>query len=460
MNKFCLLLIATLAGLHTIAQPVLNADKIVAVIGDKIVLKSEIDNSLRDLSRAGQTIPENAQCVMLDQIMGMKALQLQADKDSITVTDEELEAELDLRIRTLEQQYGGKEALEEIAGRSVFQIKEDLRAPTRERKLSETMQRKIVENVRITPNEVKEYFNSLNPDSLIYYETKLEVRQLVVYPKMNPEVEAYLKNKLLELKQKAETGGDFETLARINSDEPIAKESGGVMLMNKITDKGNIDPVFFRTAFTLRVGEVSNVIQTKFGLHIIKLMERTGDVVKVSHILKMPTFLDSDLEKDIKALDTVRNLIIENKMAFKTAVNKFSNDEDTKFTSGIIYRRDEVGELTSKLPIDRFDKELVLMMKNLVIGQPSKVVAFKDERERTGIRFVVIESKKEAHRQNLADDYTDIAAKALEEKKAKLLEAWFIKKIPTYYIKIGDEYKTCGELNKWRTGKEVVTTNY
>jgi peptidyl-prolyl cis-trans isomerase SurA len=189
------------------------ADKIVAQVGDKIILRSDIYNSIEDVRRQGGQLPPNPECILVERALIEKALVLQAEKDSLPISDEDIDAELDNRIRGFIMQYGSKEVLEEVAGKTVYQLKEDFRGPIREQKLSGQMRNKIVDNVKITPNEVRDYFELIPKDSLAFYESELEISEIVVYPKANRDVESYVSRQLNEWKAQVEAGtAKFEQL--------------------------------------------------------------------------------------------------------------------------------------------------------------------------------------------------------------------------------------------------------
>ena len=232
MKKIGALVILNFLFVIAFAQPKkIIADRIIAIVGDKVVLKSDIDNTILDMQRQGIEVPPNARCLSLEQAMGIKALVLQAEKDSLPITDEEISAQIDNQIRGFINQYGSKEKLEEISGRTLYQLKEDFKDGFRERKLAGDMRNKIVEETRITPNEVKGYFDKLPKDSLPYYESELEIGQIVVYPKAGRDAEEYSLDQLKEFKLQLETGKkDFCTLAAVYSDDPGSKDKCGVRI--------------------------------------------------------------------------------------------------------------------------------------------------------------------------------------------------------------------------------------
>jgi peptidyl-prolyl cis-trans isomerase SurA len=258
------------------------ADKIAGIVGDKIVLKSEIINYIDDIKRQGGEVPPNAECFLLEKMMADKALILQAEKDSLPVSEEEVEAELDQRVRYFIMQYGGKEAFEQIAGRTIYQVKEDFRKSIREGRLAQSMRKSIVEGIKITPTEVRNYFDKIPKDSLRFYEMELVVGQIVVYPKAGRELEKFAIDELLDYKKQVESGQkSFETLARLYTEDPGSKQGGGRYEINK-NDK-QWDPNFKNGAFRLKEGQISPIIKSKFGYHIIQMVSRNGDDAAVSY---------------------------------------------------------------------------------------------------------------------------------------------------------------------------------
>lgn len=443
-NKILLTALFLCSTAIAFAQPKpVVADKIVAVVGNKIVLQSDIDNSLQDMQRQGIEIPENARCLTLEQNMGIKALVLQAEKDSLPVTDEEVEADIDLQIRQFIQAYGSKEELEKVAGRSVYQLKEDFKEGFRDRKLAGAMRNKIVQDIKITPNEVKSYFDKIPTDSLPLYESEIEVGQIVSYPKASREAEEYAIEQLAEYKKQIESGQkDFKSLAALNSEDPGSKDRGGAYEINR--NQKDMDPIWMAKAFTLKEGQVSNPFKTRFGYHILQLVSRAGDDAVVRHILKVPQVTQIELKQGFDKLDSVRAQLIAGKMEFGTAVSRYSDDDASKFTAGMIQGRDG-----TFLSIDQLDKDMIPILKDLTPGEYSRPVAFTDERGKKGVRIVYLKTRTEPHRENMKDDYSKIALRALEEKKEQAIEKWFNVRIKTYYIMVDDAYRSCDVLQKW-----------
>ena len=420
------------------------ADKIVAQVGDKIILRSDIYNSIQDAQRQGTPLPPNPECMLVERALIEKALVLQAERDSLPVSDEELEASLDNQIRGFVMQYGSKEVLEEVAGKSVYQLKEDFRQPFRERSLADQMRKKIVENVKMTPNEVREYYAQIPKDSLPFYESELEVSEIVVYPKANREVESYVTRELNEWKKQVEDGSKkFDQLAKSYTEDPGSKESGGQYNINR-NDK-IWDPAFLAAAFKLKEGQVSQVVKSKFGLHIIQMVSRSGDDAVIRHILRIPPVTDAEVKESITTLDSVRSKLTAGTMSFGEAVNRYSEDEGSKFSGGRRQGRDG----SSFVTIDQLDKDMVLAIQKLKVGEYSQPIPFTDERGKKAVRLVYLQTRTEPHRENLTDDYSKVSQRALEEKKNGVLEKWFQSHIPNYYIVIDKEFSACENVKEW-----------
>lgn len=443
---FCLLLIVAAFGVAQAQPKKVVADKIIAVVGDRIILQSDIENSLSDMIRGGGQVPENADCLISEQAIISKVLMLQAEKDSLPVTEDEIEAELDQRVRYFIQQYGTQEQLELVAQKTVYQIKDEARESIRENKLATAMQRKIVENVKITPTEVKNFFEKIPKDSLPFYESELEVGQIVSYPKPSRDLEKYIVDELNNYKRQVDSKvSTFEQLVKRYSEDPGSKDRGGEYEMNR-NDK-IWDPAFMAAAFRLKPGEYSQPVKSKMGYHLIYLVSRSGDNIIVRHLLRIPPITPEEIAQSSSKLDSVRSRIIAGTMTFNEAATKYSEDEQAKYSGPFFMNRSGGPYVT----IDMLDKEVVAALAKMKVGDYSQPVEFTDERVgKKGVRIIYLKSRSEPHRMNLRDDYDKIAGFALEEKKSKVLEKWMKEKIPTYYIMLDNDTKeSCQSLQKF-----------
>jgi peptidyl-prolyl cis-trans isomerase SurA len=419
------------------------ADRIIGKVGDRIVLKSDVSNAIADIERQGGELPPDPECVIFESELIKKALVLQAEKDSIEVDDEEIESMIDNQIRGFIQMYGGIQALEEISGRTIYQLKDDFKVPFKERELANKMRNKILDGVKITPIEVRAYWDEIPKDSLPYYESELEVGQIVIYPKPNRDIESYTAKQLNDIKKQIESGARrFDQMARLYSEDPGSKNNGGQYTLNR-NDK-MWDPVFLTTAFKLREGQISGVVKSKFGLHIIQCVSRSGDDAVVRHILMVPPITEDEVKIAQEKLDSVRAKMIAGTMSFGEAVSKYSDEED-KFSGGWIMSRDGGTLIT----IDQLDKDLLPLLKDLRAGQYSQPTAFTTEQGKKGVRVLYLRSRTDPHLENLSDDYNKIATRALEEKKSKVLARWFDEKTRNYFIYVDPNYGTCESMKPW-----------
>ena len=423
------------------------ADKIIATVGDKFILKSDVENAISDYKRQAQgqeNVEIPTECKMIEGQLIRKALVLQALKDSINVTDDEVEVAMESRIRNFIQQFGSKEVLEEVAGRTVFQLKEDFRVLIKEQKLADEMQAKIVEKIKITPTEVRNYYSKIPTDSLPLYESEVQVTELVMHPKANRDVEEYVIKQMLEYRKQIESGANkFDQLIKLYSEDPSAKENLGVFNLNR--NEKNFDPAFMAGSFRLKEGQISAPIKSKFGYHIIQLISRSGDDAVVKHILRIPPITNDEIQETKNFLDSIRKEIIAGRINFGEAVNKFSDDDGSKFSGGAITGRDG----STYVNIDQLDKEMVVAMQNMKPGDISAPQVYLDDRGRKTVRLIYFKERTTPHRENLKEDYNKVAQRALEEKKAKIMESWFKEHIPNYYVFIDDSFQGCAELTDW-----------
>lgn len=438
------------------------ADKIVGNVGDKIILKSDVYNDIDDRRRRGEPVPENADCVTMENILTVKTLTLQAEKDSLQIAYDEIEARLDNQVRGFINKFGSKEAVEEIAGRTIYQLKEDMRQAFRERLLAERMQEKIVENVRITPQEVKAHFLKKDQANLPLYESQLVIGEIVVNPKASPDLEKLSKDELIDFKKQIESGiQKFETIARLYTDDADSKENGGQYIINR-TEKSWGPPflkdlTFINNAFRLKDGQISPVFKTRSGYHIIQMIRRDGDDAVIRHILRIPKITDDEINISINKLDSAWAKLIAGTTTFGEAVARYSEDEISKNSGGYILNP----EGKAILEFNQLDKELVelLAKSGIKAGEYTKPTPYTNESGKRAVRIIYLKTRTAPHRENLKDDYDNLAREALEIKKQKAVEAWFTTRLPKYYITIDQDFKNCSTLRTWMQYASVMGSN-
>jgi len=434
------------------------ADKIIGAVGDKYILKSDIDNAIADYKRQAQgqegaIIP--TVCQVLEGQLIRKALVLQSEKDSLVVTDEEVENMIDTKIRRFIAEFGSKEALEEIAGKSIFQLKDDFRTPIKEQKLAQDMQEKIVEKIKITPNEVRFFYNKIPVDSLPLYESEVSIAQIIIHPKANRDIEEYVISQLLGYRKQVEAGiNTFDQLVKLYSEDPGAKENLGQYNLNR--NERNFDPAFMAGSFRLKDGQISAPIKSKFGYHLIQLISRSGDDAVVKHILRIPPITNDEINDTKHLLDSLKKEVLAGKLIFGEAVNKYSDDEGSKFSGGSITGNDG----SAYVNLDQLDKDMIMVVKNMKPGEISEPQVYVDERGRKTVRIIYFKERSAPHKENLKEDYNRVSVRALEEKKAKAMETWFKEHINNYYIYLDPEYNACKELTDWnKVANNIIKVN-
>lgn len=457
-------LLFLLVGLTAFGQekPVL-IDKIVGIVGDKVILLSDIELQYHQMQMDQQTIlPADAKCALLDQMMTNKMFLEQALLDSIKVTDDEIESELDRRIRYFVNMIGSEEKLEAYYEKSIAQIKDEFRGDIKDQLLSQREQSKIYENVKVTPSEVKEFFNSIPTDSLPYYNAEVEVGQISVLPKVTPEQKESAKKKAQELLDRVKKGEDFGTLAKIYSEDPGTAEKGGDL--GNVT-RGQMVTEFEAAAFNLTDSmELSPVIESKFGFHIIQLISRHGERLQLRHILIKPKVTSYDLADARAKLDSIRTLILtkalykdKDTITFSKAVSLFSEDDATKYQGGMLQNQ-QTG--TSYFEVGQLDKSVYFTIEKMEPGELSDPVLYTTPDGSQAYRILLLKSESKPHQANLTDDFYKIKAAALAKMQDNALKKWIGEKIKTTYTTVDLNYQGCDMLKKWNKPVDVIENSY
>lgn len=421
-------------------------DKIVAQIGDNIILLSDLQAQKLQMIQSNMEVSKQSDCDLLESMMYQNLLLNQAKLDSIVVQDAQVEYEMENRIRVIEQQIGGREKLEEFYGKTVTQIKKEFFDIIKDRMLTQEMERKITENISVTPKEVESFYKGIPKDSIPYINSTLKFQQIVHYPAVTQADKNRAKNELDEIRQGILNGKSFETQARIHSKDPGSARDGGKIEATR----GMMVPQFEAAVFSLQEGEVSNVFETDYGYHIVKLVKRKGEDYVCRHILIIPEYTNEELEKSAVIMDSCYRLLKENKITWDEAVIQFSNDEATKQNRGIITNPITGDQSWSMEDLNQVDQQIFLLTDALEKGdltQPNLYYNFIDRQQ--GVRIVRLMERTEPHVANLKEDYTLIKTAAENDKRQKILDDWAKDKISKAYIKIDPEYNTCDFQNNW-----------
>jgi peptidyl-prolyl cis-trans isomerase SurA len=418
------------------------ADKIIGVVGkNRIILKSDLETQAAQAAEQDPNFAGDARCNILQQMILQKMLIEQAERDSVIVSPEEIDANLENRIRYYISLYGSKEKLEEVSGKTVFQLKDEYRDFIKDGMLAERVQGQILQNVKITPAEVQAFYAKIPADSLPFFPAMVEMGQIVMTPEVNPEVDQITRKKLEEIRDEiTKNGKDFETMASLYSEDPGSRNNGGDL---GTVNRRGVVPEFAAAAFKLQNGEISQIVKTKFGYHIIQMVRRKGEDAQLRHILIKPPYTSADYQKAMVKLDSIRTILVSGKITFQEAVGKYSTDEMSNRTGGMV-TDPQTG--ATQLEIDKLDPTLALLTDTLKPGNYSASHVFASERGEPSVRIVYMKSISKPHKANLNDDYNKIQEVALQQKKAQKLNQWLIDKAPTYYLKVDPEYQQCEEL--------------
>ncbi|MFI5195799.1 MAG: peptidylprolyl isomerase [Chitinophagales bacterium] len=450
-GKISLLMIFLFCSYALAAQE--SADKIIAVIGrNRIILQSDLEMEVLQARQQDPRFNDTMKCIMLQQMVLRKMLLEQAERDSVMVGDEDVEGQLDNRLRYFIQLYGSKEKLEQVSGKTIYQIKEENRDAIREQMVAEKLQGTILENVKITPAEVNDFYKKIPVDSLPFFPATVEVGQIVIDPPVSAEMDDYARQKLAGIRQDIIDGKKtFELAAGFYSEDPGSRDNGG--RYDGVTRTGPWAAEFVAAAFKLQNGEISPIIKTKFGYHIIQMIQRKGDEADIRHILIKPEVTSADFKKALTALDSIRTILVSGKMTFQEAVGKFSTDEAAKRTGGMIA---DPTTGNTELDMTKLDPAMVLMIDSMKVSDYSAPHIFITDAHDKSCRFVYLRSRTTPHKANLKDDYSRIQEVALSQKKQLKMQSWVESKLPTYYLKLAPEYQACSGLKDWRTSTDSV----
>jgi peptidyl-prolyl cis-trans isomerase SurA len=435
--------VITLFALSVSAQPQKKLiDQVIAVVGNNIILQSDLENQYFQMLQQGGEENENSRCELLEELLFQKLLLHQAKLDSVKINDSQVESEMDRRMRYFIQQIGSEEKLEEYYGKSINAIKDEFREIIRDQLLIQQVQQKITGNITVTPAEVKSFFNKIPKDSLPFVNSELEVAQIVAYPKISNEAKDEARTKSEELRARVVKGESFSTLAVLYSEDPGSAKRGGEL---GFVERGVFVPEFEAVAFRLKIGQISEIVETTFGYHFMELIERRGERINIRHILITPKVGQDDLKKARHYIDSIRTLIINtDTLNFNEAAALFSDDKDTKYNGGLLVNPVNG---TNRFEADQLDPSVFFTVDKMKVGEISQPVAYQMPGGKQAFRILYLKTRTEPHRANLKDDYQRIQDAALNDKQDKIIAKWIDKKMSTTYFKISDDYKSCNMEN-------------
>ncbi|WMN11954.1 peptidylprolyl isomerase [Marivirga salinae] len=418
-----------------------TVDKIIAKVDNYIILESDLAIAYKDyLSRGSNTGP-NGRCEVLENLVVNKLLLAKAEIDSVTVPEAQVDAQLENRMQMMVQQIGSEEKIEEYYGKSLDEFKVEIRDDVREQMIMGEMQRTITKGLEVTPNQVQKFFDNIPKDSLPFYSTQVQVGQIVKKPTMSKEAKDNIKARLNGLRERIMEGENFEDIARLYSQEPGAKQTGGNI---GYFERGQLAPEYEATALRLKPGEISKPVETDFGFHIIELINRRGNEFNTRHILILPKFTQKDVNKSIQFLDSIRSLIINDSISFEKAAAEYSDDMNTSSSGGYFIESEAGG---TKISVDELDPNIFFTIDTMEVGSITKPLVFRQQDRSEAVRIIYYKDKVRPHRADIRKDYQKIKQAALNKKKSEKLAKWFQESKSEVFIVLDDQYKDCQILN-------------
>ncbi len=420
-------------------------DQIVAVVGKSIILESDIQNQYLNARLQGMIrgSASTARCRILEELLYQKLMVTQAEVDSLTVNDVQVEGELDRRLGSFIQQFGSQDKLEAYYGKTLAEIKQELHDVVEEQMLAQQVQSSIISSVTVTPSEIKSFYRTIPQDSLPMIKTEYKIAEIVKNPPISIEEKLRVKEQLLDLRKRILQGENFSTMAVLYSQDPGSAKKGGEL---GFYGRGQLYHEFEAVAYKLKEGEISNVVETEAGYHIIQLIERRGDYINVRHILMVPKVSPADLLKARKVLDSVALLIRSDSITFEQAVELFSDGED-KNSGGML-----INNFTGStvFEAEQLDPQVSFVVEKMKVGEISNPVPMKTEDQKDAYRILKLIEKTQPHRANLKTDYPRIQKWALQNKQQKAIDDWINKKAKETYVRVIDQYKTCDFKHNWQ----------
>ncbi len=428
-------------------------DEIVAVVGNEIILYSDIQIQKTQLQAQGYK-GNLSDCQVLEEILFEKLMLNQAKVDSLEVTDDMVEGQLNRRMEVFIRQIGSVEALEDYYGKSMSEIREDFFDVLKDQLLVQRMEAEISGDINVTPSDVQDFFNEIPKDSLPYINASVEMAQIVKYPEVSTQEKERVRARLMEFKQQVESGSeDFETLAALYSDDPGSAAKGGNLGMQA---RGTWVPEFDAVAFNLEEGEVSTPFKSDYGFHIMQLLERRGEMYNANHILLIPEVTSAGLTKARTDLDSIRTLIVRDSVSFALAANKYSDDERTKNQNGSIVNQASGSTI---FEMDEIEPTLFPVIDTMEVGDVSKPFYFQTRSNEKGYRIVKLMNRTEPHRANLTDDYQNLQNMATERLRAQAMDKWVRERIDEAFVKIDEKYRDCAFGYPWIEEEDELIRN-
>ena len=424
----------------------LIVEKVIAKVGSEDIFYSEVQELYGYAKAQNPDYGPEVQCDIMEQLITKSLLIDQARLDSIEISDVELDAQLDRRIEYILQQMGGDEELfKNTYKRTPLEQREEMREPMRKQMLEERIQGTLINEVEITPSEVIDFFERIPSDSLPYLPAEVELGEISIKTRISNEVKQAAYDKLERVRSRIlDDGESFEELASVFSDDPGSAAQGGNLAWAK---RGSYVPEFEAMAFSLEQGELSEIVETQFGYHIMELLERRGNNIRLRHILIKPEITDADIQKTVEHLDSVKNLIVTDSLKFEFAVKIFGDDETQSYSNAGRMLNPNTGDTfweTGQLPY-----QIYFAIEGMEENDVSEVLQLDDERGEKVYKLIQLITKTKPHSASLETDFTKIKQYAIQSKKNEYFNEWMLKKIKGTFIEVLPAFEACPNLDKF-----------
>ena len=425
-----------------------TVDEVIWVVGDEAILLSDVEAMRIQGQQEGLRWHGNPDCSIPEQIAVQKLYLNQAIIDSVEVTDSEIAQGVEQYLENMISMIGSREKLEEYHKKSLSQIRADLRESYRERQMVQGMQQKLVKDITVSPAEVRRYFKDMPQDSLPFVPTEVEVQIITQQPKVEQEEINRVKEELRDYTDRINKGeSSFQTLARLYSEDPGTARRGGEL---DYTGRGMLDPAFANVAFGLTDPKrVSKIVESEFGFHIIQLIDKRGDKIKVRHILRKPVVNDEAINKALTRLDSIRTDIVDGKFPFEAGASIISDDKDTRNNQGLMANVTQEGR-TSRFKMADLPSEVARAVDTLSVGGISKPFTMINERGKTVCAIVRLKSRIDGHKATITEDFQILKNLVLAKRRNQVLHDWVVKRIKSTYVRINERYRDCDfEYEGW-----------
>ena len=419
-------------------------DEVVWVVGDEAILKSDVEAMRMQGAMEGIKWKGNPDCAIPEQIAVQKLFLHQADIDSIDVTDADVAQDVEQQINYwLEMVDGSRERLEEYKHQTISQMRQEMRQEFKDRQKVQKMKQQLVEDIAVTPSDVRRYFAALPQDSLPFVPTEVEVQIVAQTPRVEAEEINRVKDELREYTDRVNKGeSTFQTLARLYSEDPGTARRGGEL---GLVGRGTLDPAFATVAFNLTdPKKISKIVESEFGYHIIQLIEKRGDKVNVRHILKKPVVSDEAITQALARLDSIADDIRANKFSFEDAASLLSDDKDTRNNKGLMSTNAmQTGRATSRFQLQDLPPEIAKVVDTMQVGQVSRAFQMINQRGKTVCVIARLKNRVEGHKATITEDFQVMKDVVLNKRREEKIHQWVVDKIKTVYTRLNDDYKDC-----------------